>query len=165
MTAALGIPADYAKKYRLSLHLEATELISIAIGTGDRDILLSRPVAAAWERMHSAASVAGVTLLALSGFRSIERQAEIIRAKLSAGESIDAILRVVAAPGYSEHHTGRAIDIGTPGEPPLDEGFARTPAFQWLGAHAGDYGFLLSYPLGNLHGIAYEPWHWCHAAH
>jgi D-alanyl-D-alanine carboxypeptidase len=160
----LGIPPDYAERRRLKLQVEATDLVSIGSNPDGRDILLSRPAAAAWERMRSAASGAGVTLLALSGFRSIERQTEIIRAKRSAGESIDAILRVMAAPGYSEHHTGRVIDIGAPGEPPLDEGFARTPAFQWLAAHAGAYGFLLSYPRGNPHGIAYEPWHWCLAA-
>lgn len=160
----LGIPPDYASRRRLKLQVEATDLVRIGTNADGREILLSRPAAAAWERMRSAASAAGVTLLALSGYRSIERQAEIIRAKLSAGESIDAILRVMAAPGYSEHHSGRAIDIGTPGDPPLDEGFAATPAFQWLGTHAGDHGFILSYPPGNPHGIAYEPWHWCHAA-
>jgi D-alanyl-D-alanine carboxypeptidase len=111
--------------------------------------------------MRETASKAGVALLAVSGFRSIERQAEIIRAKLSSGQKIEDILRLVAAPGYSEHHTGRAIDIGTPGEEPLTEAFADTPAFRWLAENAGHFGFRLSYPKGNAHGIAYEPWHWC----
>jgi len=100
-------------------------------------------------------------LLPLSGFRSVARQEEIIREKLSAGQPLADILRLVAAPGYSEHHTGRALDLGAPDEPPLEEGFAETAAFTWLVAHAGDYGFRLSYPRGNPHGIAYEPWHWC----
>lgn len=103
----------------------------------------------------------GVELLPLSGFRSIARQTRLIRAKLAGGQAIADILRTVAAPGYSEHHTGRAIDIGSPEHIELDEDFARTRAFRWLKAHAGRFGFSLSYPRGNPHGIAYEPWHWC----
>ena len=112
--------------------------------------------------MREAAFEVGVTLLPISGFRTVARQEEIIRTKLAAGQAIDEILRNVAAPGYSEHHTGRAIDIGAPGEPPLTEQFAETPAFSWLEAHAADYGFTLSFARGNPHGIAYEPWHWCY---
>ena len=114
--------------------------------------------------MRDAAAASGVALVAISGFRSIGRQAEIIKGKLEAGEMIDTVLGTIAAPGYSEHHTGRAIDIGTPGSPPLTEEFGRTGAFAWLRAHAQRYGFRLSYPSGNAHGIAYEPWHWLFAA-
>jgi D-alanyl-D-alanine carboxypeptidase len=156
----LGIPADYASRRGLPLQAEARELVSIGTGPDGRDIRLSPPAAAAWARMRADAFAAGIGLLAISGFRSIERQAEIIRDKLAAGEAIDDILRVVAAPGHSEHHTGAALDIGVPGEPPLTEEFERTPAFPWLQAHACRYGFRLSYPRGNARGIAYEPWHW-----
>ena len=141
---------------------EARELVSIGANPDGREILLSPPAAQAWDRMRDAASTSGVALVAISGFRSIDRQEEIIRRKLAAGETIDAILRTVAAPGHSEHHTGRALDIGVPGEPPLTEDFERTGAFLWLQAHAQEFGFRLSYPRGNAHGIAHEPWHWCH---
>ena len=70
------------------------------------------------------------------------------------------ILQVNAAPGYSEHHGGEALDIGTPGEPPAEESFETTPAFAWLSQHAARHGFSLSYPRDNPHGIVYEPWHW-----
>ena len=55
---------------------------------------------------------------------------------------------------------GTALDIGTPDEPPAEESFERTPAFAWLQANAGGYGFVMSYPRDNPHGIVYEPWHW-----
>ena len=42
-----------------------------------------------------------------------------------------------------------------------EERFARTPEFRWLKKQAGRFGFQLSYPRNNPHGIAYEPWHWC----
>ena len=64
------------------------------------------------------------------------------------------------APGFSEHHGGCALDIGTPDEPPAEASFEATPAFAWLQANADGHGFAMSYPRGNPHGIVYEPWHW-----
>ena len=46
------------------------------------------------------------------------------------------------------------------GEPAAEESFESTPAFVWLQSRAGDFGFEMSYPRGNPHGIDYEPWHW-----
>ena len=161
VTANLGIPADYGKKRGLPYQAEAAELVPIGTNPDDREITLEPAAAAAWARMRDAAALDGLTLLAVSGFRSVERQAEIIQGKLSRGEKIGAILGTIAAPGYSEHHTGRAIDLGAPGEPLLTEGFAWTREFAWLVAHGHEYGFRLSYPKGNAHGIAFEPWHWC----
>jgi LAS superfamily LD-carboxypeptidase LdcB len=43
----------------------------------------------------------------------------------------------------------------------LDEEFAATVAYRWLEEHAPGFGFTLTYPRGNPHGIGYEPWHWC----
>ncbi len=117
--------------------------------------------AAAWRRMQAAAAEDGVTLLALSAFRSVARQSTIIRRKLARGQNIEAILRASALPGCSEHHTGRALDLGSPGHLKLEVSFARTQEFRWLKHHAAKFGFYLSYPRGNRQGIAYEPWHWC----
>ncbi len=160
--AELGIPPDYANRRNLTLHVEADEgeLVPIAPKGDLRPILLTKPAAAAWASMHRAASEAGITLIPVSGFRSVARQGQIIREKLAGGLDLPDILCLVAAPGCSEHHTGRAIDITAPDDPPLEEGFAQTSAFKWLQAHARDFGFTLSFPRGNPHGIAYEPWHW-----
>jgi zinc D-Ala-D-Ala carboxypeptidase len=164
VTKAFRIPRDYGKRRGLPLHVEATELATIGLNPDGREIRLSPSAAGAWSRMRDAAASVGITLVPISGFRSVARQREIIEAKLSTGQTIESILSAVAAPGYSEHHTGRAIDIGAPGEPPLTEDFERTAAFFWLEAHAAEFGFRLSFPRGNPHGIAYEPWHWFHAA-
>jgi D-alanyl-D-alanine carboxypeptidase len=157
----LGIPADYAAARRLPAQREAKTLVPIGRNPDGRVIKLAPPAAAAWRRMKTAAANDGVDLLAISGFRSVARQTEIIRGKLAAGVGISDILQLVAAPGCSEHHTGRALDIGSPDDPDLDERFARTKAFRWLCKHATKHGFSLSYPRGNSHGIGYEPWHWC----
>ena len=112
--------------------------------------------------MKAAAQADGVAIRIASAFRSVERQAEIVRDKLEQGFSLDSILEVSAPPGYSEHHTGRAIDITTDDTPAFEIEFERTAAFRWLCRRAGEFGFSLSYPQGNPHGYTYEPWHWCH---
>jgi D-alanyl-D-alanine carboxypeptidase len=158
----LGIPSDYSARARLRLHREAKRLVVIGRAADDGKILRLTPrAAAAWRRMEAAAKADGVTLVPLSAFRSVARQTAIIRRKLARGQAITAILRVSAVPGCSEHHTGRALDLGTAGHLGLEASFARTAAFRWLRKHASSFGFHLSYPRRNSHGINHEPWHWC----
>lgn len=126
----------------------------------DRAQWLEANAAAAWRRMQRAAAADGVPLQLVSAFRSVAYQAGIVARKLGRGESLEEILRVNAAPGYSEHHSGRALDLTTPGYPALEPAFEDSPAFAWLDANARRFGFTLSYPRDNPHGIAYEPWHW-----
>ena len=141
---------------------EEAQCLEVAeISADGREHRLIEPAAAAWRTLKAAASADGIALSIVSSFRSIERQAEIIRRKLDAGQAIEEILTVCAPPGFSEHHSGRAVDLSTPGVPALVVEFDRTPAFAWLTAHAGDFGFQLSYPCGNAQGFEYEPWHWC----
>ena len=159
---SLGIPADYGRRRKLRAFREARRLVSIGPAADDgRRQYLAPAAAAAWRRMQAAAAADGRALLALSGFRSVARQTRLIRRKLAAGQSLDAILAFVAAPGFSEHHTGRALDIGAPGALGVDEAFGRTPEYRWLRNHAWRFGFRLSFPRGNPHGIRHEPWHWC----
>lgn len=161
----LGIDASYPEVRGLAFQPEAviSELIDIGPNPDGLPVRLLPATARAWEEMRRAALSAQIELLPVSGFRSVARQTEIIRAKLASGRPIADILRVIAAPGYSEHHTGRAIDIGTPGHVDLEEDFGETPAFAWLSTHASRFGFSLSYPRGNQFGISYEPWHWLYA--
>lgn len=159
--AQLGIPADYLLTRHLPLQREAKKLVAIGRNPDGRLLRLAPRAAVAWRRMRAAAAQDGVQLLPISGFRSVARQTCIIRNKLRANGHIADILRVNAAPGCSEHHTGHALDLGSHDHPDLDERFGRTAEFRWLTKHAGRFGFQLSYPRNNLHGIAYEPWHWC----
>ncbi|MEX0900854.1 MAG: M15 family metallopeptidase [Gammaproteobacteria bacterium] len=139
---------------------EADELEIVATRADGTAMKLVPGAAAAWRAMHEAAAADGIELIVVSAFRSITYQHGIIQRKLDAGQTPEQILAVSAPPGYSEHHSGRALDLTTPGSPVLEEAFADTDAFRWLQKHAGRYGFVLSYPPGNPHGFTYEPWHW-----
>jgi D-alanyl-D-alanine carboxypeptidase len=158
---ALGITSAYLQQRGLQPYAEATELVLADTGAEGREFLLTPAAAQAWQAMKAASAGDGITLVLESAFRSVARQTEILQAKLDAGQALDDILRLVAPPGYSEHHTGCAVDIGTPGSVALQEEFEATSAFEWLQAHAARHGFGLSFPRGNAQGYGYEPWHWC----
>ena len=160
--AELGIPADYGPRRRLEVCEEAAELESIGADVLGREQKLMPAAAKAWRALCAAAAEDGVQLQVVSAFRSFDYQRALIQRKLDNGKRIADILKVNAAPGYSEHHTGRALDITTPDCPPLEQGFETTRAFAWLTKHAAEHGFRLSYPRDNPHGISYEPWHWAY---
>ena len=157
----LGIPEDYGARHKLALQPECSDPVPIGKDVFDREQKMTLAAARAWLEMKDAAASDGIELQAVSAFRTVDYQAGIIQRKLDAGQCMQDILQVSAAPGYSEHHSGCALDITTPGFEPLNETFKNSPAFTWLTSSAGEYGFRLSYPRGNLHGVAYEPWHWC----
>jgi zinc D-Ala-D-Ala carboxypeptidase len=158
---ALGVPRNYARTHRLRLQREPARLAGIGSDIRGREQWLVPSAARAFAAMRAAATHDSIELQLVSAFRSIEYQLGILERKLARGLTIDEILRVSAAPGYSEHHSGRAVDLTTPGFTALEEEFERSPAFAWLTRNATRYGFALSYPRENNHGIAHEPWHWC----
>lgn len=158
---ALGLDADdYAARTGLDLVAEPAWLTFAGFDRYRRPLWLETETARAWRTMYTAAARDDITLDAVSGYRSHDYQLGIFDRKRARGLSLDAILAVNAAPGYSEHHSGCALDISAPGEPPAEASFESTAAFEWLTRHAADYGFTMSYPRDNPHGIVYEPWHW-----
>ena len=138
---------------------EATELVSVGPDIHGRDQSLTPATAQAWNEMRTAAEQNAENLQLVSAFRSVDYQKQLIQRKLAAGQTWEQILRVSALPGYSEHHTGRTIDITTPNFKPLTEDFEHSSAFKWLILHAKEFGFTMTYPRDNEFGIAYEPWH------
>jgi D-alanyl-D-alanine carboxypeptidase len=158
----LGAAEDTIIARGLPIFADARRLMPAGLGTDGRDKFLAPPAAMAWLAMREAAWNDGVELLLVSAFRSFDFQLGLIRGKLAKGRSIDDVLSVNAPPGCSEHHTGRAVDVGCAGTPPLEEDFESTPAFAWLQRRAADFGFELSFPRNNPYGYLYEPWHWCY---
>ena len=157
----LGLDADaYATRTGLMLTQEPDWLALADFDRWQRPLWLRIDAARAWRHMRNAALADGMVLEAISGYRSHAYQLGIFVRKLARGLTVEEILAVNAAPGFSEHHSGLALDIGAIDEPPAEESFERTPAFGWLRDNAGGYGFSMSYPRDNPHGIVYEPWHW-----
>ena len=115
----------------------------------------------AWKKMKKNALDDGIELVLVSAFRSIKRQQELINEKRNKNISENEIFSALARPGYSEHHTGRALDLHSPGSALLEEDFENTEAFIWLKKNGNKYGFYMSYPRNNDFNIIYEPWHWC----
>ncbi|MFK7865750.1 MAG: M15 family metallopeptidase [Pseudohongiellaceae bacterium] len=158
---ALGIPEDFMDSCNMAYCPEPETLVATERDFYDREQKLTPHSFRAWRRMKEAAAADEVPIFLISAYRSIQYQYELILKKLDSGASIRDVLAVNAAPGFSEHHTGRAVDIGTLSCPALVEEFDKTLAFQWLRENAKRFGFNLSYPRGNSFGIIYEPWHWC----
>ncbi len=162
---ALGLDeAAYTRRTRLGLVAEPDWLAFSGFDRYRRALWLRLDAARAWLNLRDAALREDVVLEAISGYRSHDYQLGIFERKLARGLRIDEILEVNAAPGFSEHHGGLALDIGAPDEPPAEESFDRTRAFTWLRENADEHGFVMSYPRDNPHGIVYEPWHWCFQA-
>ena len=161
LNVALGISSELITARGLRVCEEANCLEVAEVGADGRDHLLVGAAAEAWRNLKTAAHDDGVSLFIVSAFRSIDRQTEIVQRKLKAGVPIEEILSLCAPPGFSEHHSGRAIDLTTPSSRALEVEFDKTAAFAWLNARAAEFGYYLSYPIGNPSGYQYEPWHWC----
>ena len=155
----LGIDTDQLTQ---PVHATSCQLVSAGSDCFDRPARLHPKAWQAWQNLVQAASDDGIELQMVSAFRSLRYQAALVQKKLSEGQSLEQVLSVNAAPGHSEHHTGCAVDITTPGSDPLEESFAQTAAFAWLQDHAGHHGFAMTYPQDNAAGMVYEPWHWRH---
>ena len=131
--------------------------------TPDGGIQLRAAAAEKFQAMVAAAGQAGVILVPISGFRSVTDQQHVFfDVKAERGQVVTKRAEVSAPPGYSEHHTGYAVDIGDGNTPAtnLSPDFEKTTAFQWLEKNAPYYSFELSFPKNNAQGVNYEPWHW-----
>ena len=112
--------------------------------------------------MREEARREGIYLVFLSGYRSIDLQNDIFYSlKTIRNQEAAERARVSAPPGYSEHSTGFAIDIGdaTQRETDFEIEFENTEVFRWLTKNAAKFHFKLSFNKNNKY-IDYEPWHW-----
>ncbi|MDV3000827.1 MAG: hypothetical protein N5P05_002433 [Chroococcopsis gigantea SAG 12.99] len=131
--------------------------------TADGSIKMRASAAEEFLKMQKAAKRAGIILYPISGFRSLEAQKHLFfDVKAQRNQETKKRAEVSAPPGYSEHHTGYAVDIGdgrVPGTN-LKVAFENTAAYRWLKDNAAQYSFELSFPPENPQGVSYEPWHW-----
>ncbi|MGD1905711.1 MAG: D-alanyl-D-alanine carboxypeptidase family protein [Leptolyngbyaceae cyanobacterium] len=166
ITTQLGIPpATTAESETLLGHraYDEASVNSLVSVPSAPHVQLQPAAAAAVEAMVIAAQADGINLQPLSGFRShADQQYLFFQIKADLGESALVRAEVSAPPGYSEHHTGYAVDFGDGNVPHshVQTSFERTPAFRWLVQNAPRYNFELSFPKAEDAAVAYEPWHW-----
>jgi len=151
--------------YDFPLFVEAHRLKKCKTDMFNRIVYLHPKAKKAWKKMKKAAQKEDIKLQIISAFRSYDYQKQLIKNKLAKGICIEEILKVNTLPGYSEHHTGCAIDIGSSKEAILEEEFNQSDAFKWLEKNANLFSFYMTYPKNNTNGICYEPWHWCYKKH
>lgn len=105
-----------------------------------------------------AAAAGRVSLQVLSAYRSYGQQSALKSTyKVTYGSGTANSFS--ADQGYSEHQLGTTVDFTTLPIGASLSGFDKTAEYNWLTAHAHEYGFSLSYPKGNAHFV-FEPWHW-----
>lgn len=157
----LGIDLGLLSKRNLKIFKEASNCIDAGLDKYNRMARLAPEALKPWQQMVAAAKQDSIDLIIFSSFRDYNYQAGLIKNKLNKGQKIEEIIKVLAPPGYSEHHTGCAIDITSYGLNDLSERFETTKSFDWLTRYANQFGFYMSYPKDNPYGFIYEPWHWC----
>ncbi|HEX5091039.1 MAG TPA: M15 family metallopeptidase [Nocardioides sp.] len=127
-----------------------------------RGYQVARAAAKPLERLLDAGDRRGLGLKIESAFRSYGYQLHVHAATAAARGEAEAD-RVSARAGYSEHQTGLAVDLITPGDPACDfePCFAHTPAGRWLADNAWRWGFVVRYQPATtaVTGYAPEPWH------
>ena len=137
---------------------------------------LRKDTYSAFLEMYKAAKADGITLQIRSATRSFYAQKSIWEAKWSGERNIEGgenlaqttpdpkeralkILRYSSMPGSSRHHWGTDIDLNNLENDWFSEGEG-LKMYNWLKAHAGEYGFCQVYSAGRPHGYFEERWHW-----
>lgn len=123
--------------------------------------LVRQEAASALESMFLAGKQVGIELIAVSGYRSYDRQKTIFDAEINK-VGLEKAALAVAIPGQSEHQTGLSMDISSKSTNlDLTEEFGETKEGKWLAENAHIYGYILRYPKGKegITGYQYEPWH------
>ena len=113
----------------------------------------------AFEKLSQSAKNDGMTILAMSSYRSYDYQVNLYNnyVKTDGKEAADTYS---ARAGYSEHQTGLAADVYN-GEVPYTS-FEETEEFTWMQENAYKYGFILRFPKDkvDITGYQYEAWHY-----
>lgn len=145
-------------KYHYLEPVFVVDLVTMPATYGSVGVQMERATYTAFLQMYQDALKNGFQLYVTSGYRGYDEQDEVYQSWV-VQIGADAAKNYAALPGFSEHQTGRAIDVFVPGQ--TTTSFANHLAAKWLAENAHKYGFILRYPAEaeNLTGYDYEPWH------
>jgi len=142
------IPSDY----------EPDDLVTLKapnFSVNRKDLKFRKAYLPALTALEKASQKEGLKLTLSSAYRSWYYQKDLFQ-RYVVKDGLATAERYSARPGRSQHQLGTVLDFGS-----VTPEFADTPEGRWLAAHAGEFGFSLSYPEGQeaLTGYVYEPWH------
>jgi len=132
------------------------DLIKISDDCSKDENYLSKEAAEAFEKMCNAAKEDGFEILANSTYRSYDDQQATWDKYLALyGQSYND--RYVTKPGFSEHHTGLAVDVKSANS----NIFKQSKEYTWTIENCYKYGFIHRYQESkvNITGISSEAWH------
>jgi D-alanyl-D-alanine carboxypeptidase len=150
------VPLDYAPA--------ALVVPRVPLAAAGHQAQLAPEAARAAEQMFAAAAAEGIGLVLLSGYRSYEEQHATYQHWLRQHSGDSTTTDTVSAqPGYSEHQTGFAFDVGQADAAcTLQPCFQDTAAGMWARDNAHRFGLILRYPEGmhEVTGFHSESWHY-----
>jgi D-alanyl-D-alanine carboxypeptidase len=99
-------------------------------------------------------------MIVISGFRDFESQKSVYDSRV-ASEGQEQASLYVSVPGYSEHHTGMAMDLSVYTDAGVGKALGDVEQCAWVTENAYKYGFIVRYPADKVEitKIGYEPWH------
>ncbi len=130
----------------------------------DDPVRVERKAYEAYQALKDDLAKDGVNVELDSCYRSVAHQQEVVD-EFTKEKGPDYVKKYVAVPGYSEHHTGLALDLFLviDGEQVYenDEMMKHPEVWEKVHAKLADHGFILRYLDGkdDITGYAYEPWH------
>lgn len=129
-------------------------------GYGDKrheNKLIHKDVKQPLQDLVKAAAKDKVALYPSSMFRSVRAQDAIVKRKVRQKQSPKTIYHTSSPAGFSEHHTGYAVDFA-----PINANFAKTKGYQWLVKNAEKYGWQQTFTpeFSAQTGVSEESWHW-----
>lgn len=157
--------------YLLGKFDPATHPDFVAVGKPYSDkpgMRLRKETFAAFKKMWEAAQKDGISLKIISSTRNFEQQKNIWEGKWTrfARETPEPkaralkILEYSSMPGSSRHHWGTDIDLNDLNNAAFEGKGPHKKVYDWLTAHAAEYGFCQPYTAGRPHGYQEEKWHW-----
>ena len=122
-------------------------------------MLLEENCKLAFIEMASKALEDNMNLRAVSTYRTYDYQNNLYNNYVK-NDGVEEADTYSARPGFSEHHTGLALDIDNIKTSYTN--FLKTEEFIWMMNNAYKYGFILRYPEDKVEitGYMYEPWHY-----
>ncbi len=150
----------YSKVYFLNEHYTPPDLTYVSKKFLESQSKLEKVHEKVWPYLKNLLEDAqddDIDLKVTSAYRSFEEQTSLkggYKVVYGAGSAN----QFSADQGYSEHQLGTTVDL-TASSTTAFVNFENTEAYKWLLNNAYKYGFVLSYPKGNIY-YQFEPWHW-----